>query len=404
MPPPVTPTSPLIALVDTQIDVDHPEIAGSNITTTGGAALTRLPRHRHAHGRRRARQRRRHARHLARRARAQRAAARRQRITLRGLRARDQRARSRAGAAVINMSYGSPAPCTAEDAADPAGGKAGAVPVAAAGNEFANGNPLEFPASLPHVITVARDRARRQADLLLERERRRRSQRARRRHPHRRPGRVRPTTAPPDGFAASPARRSPRRWSRPRSRGCAPARPDLTPVQAAQVVRLGARDIGTPGYENSTGFGALSLRRRARAAAAADDPLEPNDDIRYVDGRAFGGAAPPLFTGRRRAIAATADFAEDPVDVYRVKVGARAGACALTLVADRRRPRPVRVRPEARSVRKSGSLRSSSKHAAARPTDRLRNSGRGRDVLRRRRLQRAQDAQLFNTSYVLRAR
>ena len=37
------------------------------------------------------------------------------------------------------------------------------------------------------------------------------------------------------------------------------ARPDLTPYQAAQVVRRGARDIGARGYENSTGFGALSL-------------------------------------------------------------------------------------------------------------------------------------------------
>ncbi len=31
----------------------------------------------------------------------------------------------------------------------------GVIPVAAAGNEFQDGNPLEFPASLPHVVTVA---------------------------------------------------------------------------------------------------------------------------------------------------------------------------------------------------------------------------------------------------------
>ena len=31
----------------------------------------------------------------------------------------------------------------------------GIIPVAAAGNEFESGNPLEFPASLPHVVTVA---------------------------------------------------------------------------------------------------------------------------------------------------------------------------------------------------------------------------------------------------------
>ena len=39
VPPPVTPDSPLIGFVDTQIDIEHPEILGSNITTTGGAAL-----------------------------------------------------------------------------------------------------------------------------------------------------------------------------------------------------------------------------------------------------------------------------------------------------------------------------------------------------------------------------
>ena len=38
----------------------------------------------------------------------------------------------------------------------------GIIPVAAAGNEFESGNPLEFPASLPHVVTVAATDARRQ--------------------------------------------------------------------------------------------------------------------------------------------------------------------------------------------------------------------------------------------------
>ena len=56
---------------------------------------------------------------------------------------------------MINMSYGSPSKCTAEEQQIERAVKLGAVPVAASGNEFENGNPLEFPASLAHVITVA---------------------------------------------------------------------------------------------------------------------------------------------------------------------------------------------------------------------------------------------------------
>src|SRR5690349_158751 len=38
--PPVGPTSPLIAFVDSELGVTHPEVAGSNITTTGGRPVT----------------------------------------------------------------------------------------------------------------------------------------------------------------------------------------------------------------------------------------------------------------------------------------------------------------------------------------------------------------------------
>ena len=59
------------------------------------------------------------------------------------------------------------------------------------------------------------------------------------------------------------------------------ARPELTPFQAAQVVRLGARDVGGRGYENATGFGVLSLPgalgrrppRRRPAGAQRRHPL-----------------------------------------------------------------------------------------------------------------------------------
>ena len=59
------------------------------------------------------------------------------------------------GAAVINMSYGATAPCFAEYVQLQVATAKGITLVAAAGNELAEGNPLLFPASLPHVITVA---------------------------------------------------------------------------------------------------------------------------------------------------------------------------------------------------------------------------------------------------------
>jgi len=39
-PPPVTPDSPLLALIDSQLDATHPEFQGGNVTTTGDQPLT----------------------------------------------------------------------------------------------------------------------------------------------------------------------------------------------------------------------------------------------------------------------------------------------------------------------------------------------------------------------------
>ena len=121
---------------------------------------------------------------------------------------------------MINMSYGSQALCYTEYVALQLAVARGIVPVAAAGNEFAEGNPLEFPASLPHVLTVAavgRDlqpsyfsNANAAIDLSA-------------------PGEGIMTAVPPahdgdgvaDGYEARAAPASRRRWSPPRSPGCA---------------------------------------------------------------------------------------------------------------------------------------------------------------------------------------
>ncbi len=402
VPPVVTPASPLIGVVDTRIDESHPEIAGSAITAASGGEL------RDSHGT----------------ATITVAAAPANGVGFVGIwpgaRARNlplpdgeriscansARAISRAiraGADVINMSYGSPSKCVAEEQQLLRAIKAGAVPVAASGNEFQQGNPLEYPASLPHVITVAAigpdDRPTGfsnesgAVDLSA-------------------PGLGIFTAVPArfdedgtrDGFAwldgtsfSSPMVAAAIAWVRA-------ARPELTPFQAAQVVRLGARDIGDEGYEDATGFGALSLPTALAREAPADDPREPNDDIRYVDGRAFGSAAAPLYRGTSSSVAASADYAEDPVDVYRVKVraGRRVRLSLSPAVGD---PDLFVFGRKARSVRRSRSLRSSTRGGDRTERVTIRNRGRRvRTYYAAVGFAADKEIELFNASYVLRAR
>jgi len=401
-PPTVGPDSPLTGVVDTLIDVNHPEIAGSNIRTTGGAALKDL------HGT----------------ATTTVAAAPANGVGMLGIWpganvlnvplpngeriscADSTRGIARAinaGAAVINMSYGSAAKCTAEEQQILRAIEAGAVPVAAAGNEFEQGNPLEFPASLPHVITVGAigpddnptgfSNESGALDLSA-------------------PGIGILTGVPqefdpdgtPDGFAslagtsfAAPMVAAAVAWVRA-------ARPELTPFQAAQVVRLGARDVGEPGYENATGFGVLNLPGALSHDPPDEDPQEPNDDIRYVDGRAFGRATPPLYTGRAASIAASADYAEDPVDVYRIRIPA-GRRVRLTLDPSFGDPDLLVFGARTRSVHKTHSLRSSFKNGGA--TERLSIRNRGR---RARTLYAAvgfhsrKTPKILDATYVLRVR
>jgi subtilisin family serine protease len=400
--PPVTPASPLLVLVDSQIDLAHPEIAGSNITSTSVAAV------RDFHGT----------------ATSTVASAAANGVGILGIwpgartldatlpngaaitcadstRAIGQAIR--AGVAVLNMSYGAVEKCVAEEQQILRAVHAGAVPVAAAGNEFQLGNRLEYPASLAHVITVGAvgldDRptsfSNESGALDLSA-----------------PGLGILTAVPSsfdpdpsdDGYAslagtsfAAPMVAAAIAWVRA-------ARPELTPFQAAQVVRLGARDVGAEGYEAATGFGVLYMPDALRREPPADDPLEPNDDIRYVDGRAFGKPSRPLYKGSANSIAAVADFAEDPVDVYRVKLrpGRRVRLALIPIAGD---PDLFVFGPGARSVRDSRSLRSSSRRGRAIDRVRIRNRGRrtrtyyvaaGFDADKR--------VRLYNTSYRLRAR
>ena len=331
-PPLVTETSPLIALLDTRLDETHPEFAGSNVRTLGTRPLDNL------HGT----------------ATAAVAAAPKNDVGILGVwpgaralnvplppdrltcsaSARGVREAIRDRAAVINMSYGSQSLCRAEYTAIQLAVRRGIVPVAAAGNEFDEGNPLEFPASLPHVLTIAAVNADLDSsafsnsnpavDLSA-------------------PGESIMTAVPAsmdgDGTQDGYTRLDGTSFSAPMVSGAVAwiraARPDLSPDQAAQVVRLSARDLGRKGFDNATGFGLLDVGAALGKSPPPADPLEPNDDMGWVDGRAFGRAATPVYTGRRTArLVGLVDAYEDPADVYRIRVRGRARITATVVFGD----------------------------------------------------------------------
>src|SRR4051812_3744761 len=319
-PPAVTPDSPLLALIDSQLDSSHPEFQGGNTTSLGGQPVT------NEHGT----------------ATAAVAAAPANGVGILGIwpgmRALNiplpgeiTCADSVQGivtaikqhAQVINMSYGSPSLCFDEYVAVQAATAAGITVVAAAGNEFAQGNPLEFPASLPHVLTVAAVGPNNTTSSF----------------PTASAAVALPAPAqgvlpavptaydpepPADGYAhldgtsfAAPMVAAAAAWVRA-------ARPDLKRDQVSQVLRSSAQDLERPGWDPATGFGLGSVGAALRRAAPTTDPLEPNDDMVWITGRASRGADPPVFTGRTtKRVRAQIDRYEDPNDVYRITVPAR---------------------------------------------------------------------------------
>jgi hypothetical protein len=331
-PPPVTPTSPLIALVDAAADMSHPEWTGDpNVSTLPGTPVT------DPHGT----------------ATLSVAAAPQNGIGILGVwpgaralnvplatvpsdegetitcdASGDAIAKAvQSGASVINMSYGSPSRCAAEWVQIYFAVAKGIIPVAAVGNEFEDGNPLEFPASLPHVVTVAAttrndqsaefSNANNAVDLSA-------------------PGVDIMTAVPPglpdpdkaqDGYTvqsgtsfSAPMVSAAMAWVRA-------ARTDLTPDRVVQAVRLSARDVGKPGWDTLTGFGVLNVANALNVPAdklPIPDPLEPNDNIVWVDGTAFGKPAASIWSGGAAArVNGLLDVQEDPVDVYRIVIPGR---------------------------------------------------------------------------------
>jgi hypothetical protein len=221
-----------------------------------------------------------------------------------------------AGPAVINMSFGFDGyDRLLADEIDVAFGS-GSLLVAAAGNDFLEGNAEHSPASLHHVLTVAAtDRQNRSSffsnrsfavDLSA-------------------PGEdipiAVPTWADPTGYEAADGTS----FSAPLVAGAAAwvwtRRPGLDVTQLFDLMRWSATDIGARGFDEDTGWGLLNLPAALADSAPAVDPREPNEDIyEVVAGKLFKTPAAPLTSpGRlRAAIRARLDVTEDPEDVYRV--------------------------------------------------------------------------------------
>jgi hypothetical protein len=316
-PPPITAASPLIALVDAQLDPTAPEFVNSHISTiprypvtishgTATASVAAAP----ANGRGIL---------------GVWPGARALNVPLPEVITCQASANGIAeainhGASVINMSYGSAGLCFPEYVALQIAVGRGIIPVAAAGNEREDHNPLEFPGALPHVLTAAAVDARGRStgfsnanaavDLSA-------------------PGVGIMTAvpvrldeeAPADGYEhesgtsfSAPMIAAAVAWVRA-------ARPQFTAGEVAQAVRLSAIDVGRKGWEADTGFGVLSVGRALQIVHPPKDTAEPNDDIVWVDGRAFGKPAPLTFGGKGHARRnGLLDIFEDPADVYRIKV------------------------------------------------------------------------------------
>jgi len=264
-----------------------------------------------------------------------------------------------AKASIINLSFGSANECfTLFRAVEGAFG-AGALVVAAGGNEFLQGNPASFPASWPHVLSVAAINQSLQPAFFSN---------ANAAIDVSAPGQGVPVDVPLqfdiDGTADSVTLADGTSFAAPMVAGAAAwvssARTDLTNGQLADILRESAQDVGARGYDPQTGFGLVNVPRALAQKTPPPDPLEPNDEITFIDGSSFRQPDPYLWHGPpRQPLLASADEIEDPVDVYRIRVPARGRARieVRTLFGDADlfvfsgRSRSLGGRPLARSTR-----------------------------------------------------
>lgn len=226
-----------------------------------------------------------------------------------------------AGRGVINMSFGFDGyDAMLADEIDVAYGT-GSLIVAAAGNDFLEGNAEHSPASLHHVLTVAATNDTNHSSFFSNRSLA---------VDLAAPGENIPVAVPRWASASGYATADGTSFSSPLVAGAAAwvwtRRPELDVTQVFDLMRWSATDIDAQGFDEDTGWGLLDVPAALSDAAPPVDPHEPNEDIyEIVAGKLFKAADTPLTSpGHGRAtLAARLDVTEDPEDVYRVWVPAR---------------------------------------------------------------------------------
>ena len=211
----------------------------------------------------------------------------------------------RGGYDVLNMSYGAAQECFAESAELQRATGAGVLLVAAAGNEFAEGNPLEYPASLPHVVTVAAvdlegqtsyfSNANAAVDLAA---------------PGERIATAVPIAHDPDGDGNGYALLDGTSFAAPIVAGVgawvAAERPNLTVDQLAQVVKLSAIDLDRDGWDPNTGYGLVQVGSALRVERAQERSARAERGHLLGERRDLPERRPASSTTGSRAAAASA--------------------------------------------------------------------------------------------------
>ena len=272
------------------------------------------------------------------------------------------------------MSYGSPSRCASEWVQIYFAVAKGIIPVAAAGNEFAE----RQPARVPGLAAARRDRrghhARRQERVVLQRQRRDRPQRAGRRHPRPRSRRRSTATAPGRLPGARRARASAAPMVSAAMAWVRAARPELTPDRVVQAVRLTRARRAAARLGPADRLRRAQRRRRARRAdrqAADPGPARAQRQPRLGE-RAPRSASPRARCGpaARPSSASTRllDKQEDPVDVYRIVIPG--GRSARISVIPRFGDPSLEVfrSSRSRSTTSTGASRARAGRAARRPS------------------------------------
>jgi hypothetical protein len=237
-------------------------------------------------------------------------------------------AAAKQGPGVINLSLGAGQSELPIQQAIETAIRKGVLVVASAGNDGLVGNPLSYPASLPHVLTVASTDEQNRVSIFSSQSRF---------VDLAAPGEnIMVATALDNSWAAEAGTS----FSSPLVAGAAAwvwtVRPELDASQLFEVMRRSAVDIAAPGRENATGFGLLNVPAALAYAAPVADPLEPNDDVDFVTpDKTFDNGIPPLTTKARPSATLTGRLTtvEDPRDVYRVFVPARGRITVKTTAA-----------------------------------------------------------------------